>query len=213
MRVGLPDGPLELLCIGAHCDDVEIGCGGSLLRLLDEHPGSRVHWLVLTSTPDRAAEARSAAAAFTAAATKVEVEIGELRDGYLPTQQAQAKDTFEALKGHARPDLILTHRRDDAHQDHRVAAELTWNTFRDHLILEYEIPKYDGDLGRPNVFVPLDESTVARKLELLRTHYPSQRERRWFEDETFRSLLRLRGMECNAPDRYAEGFLGTKVVL
>jgi LmbE family N-acetylglucosaminyl deacetylase len=203
--------PLGILCIGAHCDDIEIGCGASLLRLCSERE-VRVTWLVLCSTPARAAEARVSASRFLRRARGHEVRIEALRDGYLPAEWAQAKDILESLKRLPRPDLILTHERDDRHQDHRIACELTWNTFRDHTILEYEIPKYDGGLGQPNLYVPASRATARWKAELLLKGYPSQAGRKWFDAETFLSLMRVRGVECNAPQGYAEAFHARKVV-
>jgi LmbE family N-acetylglucosaminyl deacetylase len=202
--------PVRILCIGAHCDDIEIGCGASLLRFCSERE-VRITWLVLCSTPARAAEARGSAGRFLRRARDSEVRIEAFRDGYLPAQWAQAKDVFESLKRLPRPDLVLTHERDDRHQDHRIASELTWNTFRDHTILEYEIPKYDGGLGQPNLFVPLNRTTARRKAELLTKGYPSQADRRWFDSETFLALMRLRGVECNAAHGYAEAFHARKV--
>jgi LmbE family N-acetylglucosaminyl deacetylase len=204
---------LEVLCLGAHCDDIEIGCGGTVLRLVEEFPSARFHWVVLSSNDDRAGEAQAAAEHFLAAAGKQDIRIERFRESYFPWVGADIKDYFEGLKADVDPDLILTHHRHDGHQDHRLVAELTWNTWRDHLILEYEIPKYDGDLGSPNVFVTLDEATAQRKVDGIIDHFPSQRRRGWFDADTFRSLLRLRGVEANARSRYAEGFYGSKVVL
>ena len=204
--------PLSILCLGAHCDDLEIGCGGTVLRLLAERPSSTVHWAVASSTPEREREARAAAADLLAGAARSEVVIRQFRDGYLPEQWGQVKEFLESLKA-ARPDLILTTHRHDRHQDHRLIAELTWNTFRDHLIAEYEIPKYEGDLGLPNFYVPLSEATVKRKIGLILRHFPSQGGRRWFRAENFEALLRLRGIECNAPDGLAEAFHVSKLVI
>ncbi|HEY8524096.1 MAG TPA: PIG-L family deacetylase [Acidimicrobiales bacterium] len=207
------DDALDVLCLGAHCDDIEIGCGGTVLRLVERFPDARFHWVVLASSAERAAEGQRAAEHFLAGAGKQDVRIERFRESYFPWTGAALKDYFEELKADVDPDLIFTHHRHDRHQDHRVVAELTWNTWRDHLILEYEIPKYDGDLGSPNVFVALDEATARRKVEGILTHFPSQRDRAWFDADTFRALLRLRGMEANAPDRWAEGFYGSKVVV
>lgn len=204
---------LEVLCLGAHCDDIEIGCGGTVLRLVEQFPTARFRWVVLSSDDVRAAEAQRAAEHFLAGAGKQDVRIERFRESYFPWVGAEIKDYFEGLRADMAPDLILTHHRGDRHQDHRLVAELTWNTWRDHLILEYEIPKYDGDLGSPNVFVALDEAAAQRKVEGILDHFPSQRRRSWFDAETFRSVLRLRGMEANSPSRYAEGFYGSKVVL
>jgi LmbE family N-acetylglucosaminyl deacetylase len=204
---------LEVLCLGAHCDDIEIGCGGTVLRLVEEFPNARFHWVVLSSNDERAGEAQAAGEHFLAAAGKQDIRIERFRESYFPWVGADIKDYFEELKGDVDPDLIFTHHRHDRHQDHRLVAELTWNTWRDHLILEYEIPKYDGDLGSPNVFVALDEATAERKVDGIVDHFPSQLGRAWFDADTFRSLLRLRGVEANAHSRYAEGFYGSKVVL
>jgi LmbE family N-acetylglucosaminyl deacetylase len=205
-----PDGPLHILAVGAHADDIEIGAGGTILRLLADHPGSTILWVVASATPQRAAEARASAAAFSGGAARHEVIIADLPDGRLPSVASAVKDLFEPLK--ARPiDLILAPHREDAHQDHRLVAGTVWQTFRDHVVAEYEIPKYDGDLGRPNLFVALDEATCARKIELLIECFPSQAERRWWGDETFRSVLRLRGIE--AATRFAEAFHCRKLVM
>lgn len=204
---------LRLLCLGAHCDDVEIGCGGSLLRLLGERPGCEVHWVVFSSNPEREAEARASAGEFLAAASRTTITVGRFRESYFPGQWAAIKDYFEQLKAQAAPDLIFTHHRHDQHQDHRVVAELTWNTFRNHLIAEYEIPKYEGDLGAPNVFVPLTADTARRKVDLILRHYGSQASRSWFRAETFQAVMSLRGVECNAPAGLAEAFHCRKVVL
>src|SRR5262245_2567458 len=211
--LGRPGAPLRILCLGAHCDDIEIGCGGTVLRLLAERPGSTVYWLVLSSTEEREREARAAAAAFLAGAADSQVVIKQFRDGYLPFQGAEVKDVFEATKRETRPDLILTPHRHDRHQDHRMVAELTWNTYRDHLIAEYEIPKYEGDLGQPNCFVPLSEATVRRKIDNIVRSFPSQAGRRWFRPETFEAVLRLRGIECNAGEGFAEAFHVPKLVI
>jgi LmbE family N-acetylglucosaminyl deacetylase len=200
----------RVLAIGCHADDIEIGCGGTILSLTRARSNLEVTWVVLAAPGGRADEARSSAAAFLADAGASSVRVHGLRDGFLPYLGGEAKELFEDLKD-VRPDVVFTHVRDDLHQDHRLACELTWNTFRDHLILEYEIPKYDGDLGAPNVFVPLEESLVEEKLRLLRECYPSQHGKHWFDDELFRGLLRLRGME--SVTRYAEAFICRKLRL
>jgi LmbE family N-acetylglucosaminyl deacetylase len=203
--------PLErVLAIGCHADDIEIGCGGTLIALTGARPGLSVTWVVLAAPGHRAGEARASAEAFLSGAGTSDVRVHEFRDGFLPYVGGEIKDLFEGLKD-VRPDLVFTHTRHDLHQDHRLACELTWNTFRDHAILEYEIPKYDGDLGAPNVFVPLDESLVEDKLRLLHHHFPSQRGKHWFDDEVFRGLLRLRGMESACA--YAEAFTCRKLTL
>lgn len=204
---------LNALVIGAHADDIEIGAGGTILRLSAEGRLSAVRWVVLSAEGIRADEARHSAEAFLDAIPDQTVTILDLQDGYFPYLGSQIKDRFEELKSGVTPDLVLTHRRDDAHQDHRLVAELTWNTFRDQLILEYEIPKYDGDLGIPNVYVDLPESIATRKVELLMAGFPSQRDKHWFTEETFRALLRLRGIECRAGSGYAEAFGARKIVL
>ena len=198
----------RVLAVGCHADDIEIGCGGTLLALTRSVPGLEVTWVVLCAGEQREQEARASAAAFLEGAGVADVRVHPFRDGFLPYLGADVKDVFEGLKPLA-PDLVFTHTRSDLHQDHRLACELTWNTFRDHLVLEYEIPKYDGDLGAPNVFVPLDESQVDEKLRLIRTHYPSQSDKHWFDGELFRSLMRIRGME--AATRYAEAFTSRKL--
>jgi LmbE family N-acetylglucosaminyl deacetylase len=205
------DRPLErVLVVGCHADDVEIGCGGTMLALMRARPGLHVTWVVLAAPGPRADEAKRCADAFLTHAGDAEVRVHEFRDGFLPNVWGEVKDVFEGLK-EVRPDLVLTHTRGDLHQDHRLACELTWNTFRDHLILEYEIPKYDGDLGSPNVFVPLDDALVDEKLRLLRDHYVSQHDKHWFDEELFRGLLRIRGME--SASRYAEAFICRKLPL
>ena len=203
--------PIErVLAIGCHADDIEIGCGGTLISLSRARPGLALTWVVLAAPGDRAGEARASARAFLADAEISDVRIHEFRDGFLPYSGGEVKEVFEDLKD-VRPDLVFTHTRHDLHQDHRLACELTWNTFRNHLILEYEIPKYDGDLSAPNVFVPLEESQVEEKLRILRDHYATQRSKHWFDDELFRGLMRLRGME--SASRYAEAFTCRKLTL
>jgi LmbE family N-acetylglucosaminyl deacetylase len=211
LTVGLS--PRRLLLLGAHSDDVEIGCGGTLMLLLRQYPQLEVHWVVFSAAGARLNEARASAEALLANAGPHRLTCFSFRDGFLPYAGAELKDCFERLKGEVDPDLILTHTRDDAHQDHRLVSELTWNTFRDHLILEFEIPKYDGDLGRPNVFIQLDEDGVKSKIDHLQRHFGSQHGKRWFTEELFRSLMRLRGMESNSPAGYAEAFYARKLVV
>lgn len=208
-----PDEPLEVLCLGAHSDDIEIGCAGTIQRMLIEHPKARCHWIVFSGGEgERASEARASASALLGdRAASIQVE--SFKDAYFPYHGSQVKGFFDDLKRRIRPDVVFTHYHADLHQDHRLLAELTWNTFRDHLILEYEIPKYDGGLGSPNVFVPLSDEAVANKVELLMSHFGSQRSNQWFSEATFRGLMRLRGIECNAPSGYAEAFYGRKCVL
>jgi LmbE family N-acetylglucosaminyl deacetylase len=203
--------PIErVLAIGCHADDIEIGCGGTLIALTRAHPGLAMTWVVLAAPGERAAEARASAETFLADAAGSDVQVHEFRDGFLPYLGGEVKDVFEGLKV-VQPDLVFTHTRHDLHQDHRLACELTWNTFRNHLILEYEIPKYDGDLGSPNLFVPLEEGVVEEKLRIVREHYASQSGKHWFDDELFRGLMRLRGME--SATRYAEAFTCRKLTL
>lgn len=194
----------RLLCLGAHCDDIEIGAGGTILRLLSEKPSLQVDWIVFSGTDRRHAEARACARAFLERTANPHVEVHGFRDGFFPFVGQQIKEAFEALKQRPAPDLVLTHFREDAHQDHRLINQFTWNTFRDHLIWEYEIPKYDGDLARPNFYVRLDGPTIRRKTDLLMRHYPTQTVKHWFTPETFQGLARLRGIECAA--EYAEAF-------
>jgi LmbE family N-acetylglucosaminyl deacetylase len=209
-----PERPLRrLLAIGCHADDIEIGCGGTILTLTSAFPGIEVDWLVLAASSEREAEARASAEAFLADAGPTRVDVHGFRDGFLPYSGAAVKELFEEIKRGEDPDLVLTHTRSDLHQDHRLACELTWNTFRNHLILEYEIPKVDGDLGTPNVFVPLSQSAAEQKVALLEQHFPSQASKHWFDRDTFMALMRIRGMEAAAPERYAEAFTGRKVVL
>ena len=212
LRLDLPPGaPLRLLCLGAHCDDIEIGAGGTVRRLVAERAAVDVHWVVLSSTPERAAEARASAADVLEGAREVSLDVQTFRESYFPAEWTAIKDHLFDVRAAFSPDLVLTHHRGDRHQDHQAVAELTWNTFRDHLILEYEIPKLEGDLGRPNVHVPLDEATVEAKVESLLRRFPSQAGKGWFDREAFLALLRLRGLECNA--RYAEAFHGSKLLL
>jgi len=202
-----------VLCLGAHSDDIEIGCGGTILRLAEENPGLVVHWVVFSARADRAREAEASAARFLAGAGSRGVELHQFRDGFFPSELAKIKTYYEELKKRIQPDVIFTHCRDDLHQDHRVVNELTWNTFRDHAILEYEIPKWDGDLGRPNVYVPLEAKHAAAKVGILMACFGTQAGKQWFDEETFSALMRLRGLECNATARRAEAFYGRKVVL
>lgn len=208
-----PTREYRILCLGAHCDDIEIGCGGAMLALAREYKNLQVWWVIFTSTPERAREARTSAAAFLTEVANKTILIYAFRDGYLPQLGQEVKERFEMIKHDFSPDVIFTHYRQDLHQDHRLISDLTWQTFRDHLILEYEIPKYDGDFGSPNLFVLLDEPICRRKIDSLLEAFPSQREKRWFSRELFLAILRLRGMEANAPSGYAEGFYCRKTVL
>jgi LmbE family N-acetylglucosaminyl deacetylase len=203
--------PLRLLCLGAHCDDIEIGCGGTILTLAASRELD-VRWTVFSSTAERECEARKSACAFLQNVSKKQITIQSFRDGFFPYHGSEVKESFEQLKAEFSPDLVLTHYRQDLHQDHRVVSDLTWNTFRDHLVLEYEIPKYDGDLGSPNFFVPLDQSNCQKKIDYLVNCFESQKQKQWFEEDTFLSLARLRGLECNAPEKYAEAFYCRKLI-
>jgi LmbE family N-acetylglucosaminyl deacetylase len=205
--------PQHILCLGAHCDDIEIGCGGTVSRMVASIPDVSVTWVVLGSTEQRAQEALVSAHTVLAAAPKKTIVIRSFRDGFFPYQGTALKEYFEELKGAVAPDMVFTHYRNDLHQDHRLVSELTWNTFRDHMILEYEIPKFDGDIGNPNVFMWLDEAACHAKVTNILTSFRSQADKRWFREETFFALLRLRGMEANAPSGFAEAFYGRKVIL
>lgn len=202
-----------MLCIGAHCDDIEIGCGGTILRLLRDLKDVNVFWVVLSSDDARGEEARNSASEILRGAGETTVEIKEFRNGFFPYIGEEIKEYFEELKGKINPDLIFTHYRHDLHQDHQVVSELTWNTFRNHMILEYEIPKYDGDVGSPNLFVPLDRGICAEKIGIILRSFRSQREKKWFTEDLFLSILRIRGMECNSRFGFAEGFYCRKVTL
>lgn len=208
-----PSSSLQVLCLGAHSDDIEIGCGGTILRLLEDYPQIDVRWVVFGAVGERMQEARSSAEAFLARAARKTIMLKEFRNSFFPYQGEEIKECFEQIKKDAAPDIILTHYREDLHQDHRLICEFTWNTFRDHLILEYEIPKYDGDLGKPNFFVPLDKTICDRKAAMIVEHFPSQAGRQWFSEDTFFGLMRLRGVEANSPTKYAEAFYCRKLVL
>jgi LmbE family N-acetylglucosaminyl deacetylase len=203
--------PYRVLCLGAHSDDIEIGCGGTILRLMKEHHNLIVHWVVFSTDKRRAREARVAASRFLQGAEKKTVETNGFSDTLFPFEGREIKQQFIELRRRFSPDVVFTHTRHDLHQDHRVVSDLTWNTFRDHMILEYEIPKYDGDLGAPNVFVPLDEETCSRKMEYIVSTFKSQRDKHWFTEDTFRAIMRLRGMEANSPSKYAEAFYCRKL--
>lgn len=207
------DAALKILFLGAHSDDIEIGCGGTILKLAEDYRNMAVTWVVIGSSGKRTEEAQESALAFLATVETKKISIKDFRDGFFPYQGETIKEYFEQLKQDISPDLVFTHYRHDLHQDHRLICELTWNTFRDHFILEYEIPKFDGDLGVPNVFVPLNEKICARKIELLLSHFQTQRNRRWFTDDTFSALMRLRGVEAQAQEKYAEAFYGRKLIL
>jgi LmbE family N-acetylglucosaminyl deacetylase len=204
---------LSVLCVGAHGDDIEIGCGGALLRWLKEYRRVAVTWVVASATAARAQEVRSSAEALARGAARLDLVLGDFRDAHLPAEFLRVKSFLGALQNRVRPDVILTHRLEDRHQDHRLLAELTWQTWRDHLILEYEIPKYEGDLGQPNCFVPLTASQARRKAAHVVRHFASQRSKSWFGEENFLALMRVRGLECRARSGFAEGFTVRKAVL
>jgi LmbE family N-acetylglucosaminyl deacetylase len=206
-------GALKILCLGAHSDDIEIGCGGTILRLLSEYHGVEIHWVVLGSKGKRDEEALASANKFLADAKKKKIIIKNFKESFFPYIGGEIKNFFEKLKKQVSPDIIFTHYRHDLHQDHRLISELTWNTYRDHLILEYEIIKYDGDLGSPNLFIHLDEVIGQKKISLIMECFKSQRNRDWFTDDAFLSMLRIRGIESKAPGKYAEGFYCRKLVL
>lgn len=204
------DGVKSLLCLGAHADDIEIGCGATIRKLTRERPGLAVWWVVFTAEGKRQAEAKNSARAFLRDAGKSQVIIKQFRNSYFPFEGAAIKDFFESLKSRVKPDLIFTHFREDRHQDHRQISDLTWNTFRNHLILEYEIPKYDGDFASPNFFVQLSEQLVNEKADNLCRYFQTQGNKHWFDRDTFLALMRLRGMECGA--KHAEAFYARKMI-
>ena len=205
-------GPLRLLCLGAHGDDIELGCGGSILRFIAAQPDLSARWVVFSGDDQRRREAAHSARHFLAGLADSGVTVLGFRDGFFPSQHAEIKEAFERLKREYEPSLILTHYRDDLHQDHRIVSELTYNTFRDHLVWEYEVIKYEGDLGNPNLFLPLTADQAQRKVSALLEHFPSQRSRRWFSAENFLAMMRLRGVGCHAAEGFAEAFYCRKAV-
>lgn len=204
---------LSVLCLGAHPDDIEIGAAGTLLRWIAEYERVDVTWAVMCAHAERADEARRSARALLRRAAQVDLVMGDFEDAQLPADFVGARRFVRDLRARAQPDIILTHRLEDRHQDHRMVAELTWQTWRDHLILEYEIPKYEGDLGQPNVYVPVSRPIAARKAKLLQAHFGSQRSKDWFTEDTFLGLMRVRGVECRADSGLAEAFVARKLVL
>jgi LmbE family N-acetylglucosaminyl deacetylase len=204
---------LSVLCIGAHADDIEIGAGASILGWIDRGVALEVHWAVLAAGGPRAEEARNSAQAFLGNAAGAVIDLATFKESFFPQQSADIKIWFEGLRRRISPDVILSHWRNDAHQDHREVSKLTWNTFRDHTILEYEIPKWDGDVGRPNVYLPATRTLMERKTTLLHNHFRTQRSKDWFDSEIFMGLARLRGMECRAPEGFAEAFHGRKLIV
>jgi len=203
----------RILCLGAHADDIEIGCGGTLLALLERDAPLEVQWVVCSADGLREREAQASAERFLGSTAASRVVVKHFRDGFFPFEGARIKEFFEATAREFSPDLIFTHHRDDRHQDHRLVSDLTWQTFRDHLIFEYEVPKYDGDLGRPNCYVPLTASQRREKIRHLLENFESQRDKQWFTEETFSGLMRLRGIECGSPSGYAEAFHAFKLGL
>lgn len=210
----LPDLPADgtILSLGAHCDDIEIGCGGLLMTLHERHPGLKFIWVLFSGDEVREREARAAANALMGSAN-LKVIVHKFRGSYFPYCGADIKDAFEEMRSWVAPDLIMTHYLADRHQDHRVISDLTWNTFRSHAVLEYEIPKYDADLAQPGVFCPLSEPIVEKKIDTLLACYHSQRSHQWFDADLFRGHMRLRGIECNSPTRFAEAFHARKLVI
>lgn len=208
-----PQAETRILCLGAHSDDIEIGCGGTILRLIEQYPRLHIRWVVFSANPRRRAEATYSAGLFLHGAARAEISVLEFRDGFFPYIGAEVKEHFEQIKQEFTPDLVFTHYRNDRHQDHRQISDLAWNTFRSHFILEYEIPKYDGDLGTPNLFVPLTEETARRKVSCLMESFASQHDKKWFTEDTFLSLMRLRGIEASEQTHYAEAFYARKVVI
>jgi len=211
-RFAQPGETLRVLCLGAHSDDIEIGAGGAILSWIASGVRLDVNWCVASASGEREEEARRSAVAFLDGAVSASIEIGDFKDSFFPYQGERIKNWIGMIRSNCEPDIVLTHRREDAHQDHREIAQLTWNAFRNHLILEYEIPKWDGDLGQSNFYIPLSSGVLEKKMALLVKYFGTQRSKDWFDPETFRGLARLRGMECRAPDRYAEAFNVRKII-
>jgi len=205
--------PKKILCLGAHCDDIEIGCGGTIMKLARTLKNAEIQWVVFSSDDRRGKEASDSAKDFLRGVKKKKIQINRFRNSFFPYHGAEIKEHFEKMKQEYNPDIIFTHYREDLHQDHRLISELTWNSFRDHLILEYEIPKFDGDFGSPNFFVHLDDNICRKKIDKILKYFQSQFDKRWFTRDTFLSILRLRGMESNAPKKYAEGFYCRKIII
>lgn len=205
---------LRVLCIGAHSDDIEIGCGGTLLEWMDMRCTLHVTWVVLSAVGARAVEARRSATNLLARAKRVNIVIHGLDDGRFPAYYSEVKNALESVRSHwPDPDVILTHRLEDRHQDHRTVAEVAWQTWRDHLVFEFEIPKYEGDLGQPNVYVPISARNGRRKVEHLMRHFGTQRSKSWFSPETFEGLMHLRAIECRSTSGFAEAFHLRKATL
>ena len=206
------DSPYKILCLGSHCDDIEIGCGGTILKLLESYRNSMFYWVVFSSNQKRLHEASESASIFLQNTDSKNIVFKNFCDGYFPSSSMEIKKYFEQLKNDFTPDLIFTHYRNDLHQDHRLVSELTWNTFRNHLILEYEIPKYDGDIGCPNFFVHLNKYICRKKIQYILDCFKSQKQKQWFEEETFLAMMRIRGIESNSPSKYAEAFYCRKAI-
>jgi LmbE family N-acetylglucosaminyl deacetylase len=204
-------GKLKILCLGAHSDDIEIGCGGTLLKIFENYDIEQVEWVVFATNDQRKIEAENSAKEFLKGVSNYNITVEKYRDGFLPFIATQIKEEFEAIKPKIAPDIVFTHYRHDRHQDHRLVSELTWNTFRNHLILEYEIPKWDGDIGNPNFYVEISEELLLKKNKLMKESFITQTSKHWFDDETFKSLPRIRGMESAC--RYAEAFYSRKTTI
>jgi LmbE family N-acetylglucosaminyl deacetylase len=213
LDLGIRGRALRLLCLGAHSDDLEIGCGATVLQWLSAYRAVEVTWGVMSASGQRENEAQVSANVLLRAASRKKIVLHKLPDGHFPAHFGEAKKAFETLKAAEKPDVILTHRLEDRHQDHRLIAELTWQTWRSHLILEYEVPKYEGDLGQPNLFVPVPARVGKRKVAHLMRHFASQRSRAWFAPRTFFGLMHVRGAECRAPSGFAEAHYLRKAVL
>ena len=207
------DSLASVLCLGAHSDDIEIGCGGTILKLLQSNPALEVHWVVLSADAVRAEEAEASARAFLGARSEARIVVKGFPESYFPYQGGEIKRYFDQLGGTISPDVVFTHFRDDLHQDHRMVSDLTWNTFRDHLVVEYEIPKYDGDLGRPNAYVVLDAPQCEQKIEHILKFFRTQEGKHWFSADTFWAMLRLRGIEARSPSGFAEAFHCRKLIV
>ena len=207
------NGLKKVLCLGAHSDDIEIGCGAMLLRLIQERPDLKVYWFVFNASGVRAREAKLSAREYLRTTSSPKIRVANFQESYFPSQWSAIKEAFEAVKREFEPDLVLTHYREDRHQDHRVMSDLAWNTFRNHFVLEYEIPKYDGDVGQPNVYVPVSREIAERKVANLIRHFKSQSDKHWFTPDTFWAMLRLRGIECVSPSGFAEAYYGRKIQL
>jgi LmbE family N-acetylglucosaminyl deacetylase len=213
LRIPKGQGPLKALFLGAHSDDIEIGCGGTLMRMIREYPELEVTWVVFSALGERGKEAKKSAHEYLKHVEHKQIIVHDFKDGYFPFCGAEIKDIFEQLKLLMIPDLVFTHYRDDRHQDHRLLSDLTWNTWRDHFVLEYEIPKYDGDIGSPNFFVSLDTGLCTEKVDLLMRFFQTQGNKHWFSPDTFTALLRLRGIECKSDGGYAEAFYCRKLTI